>query len=295
MPVPRGIGVQFEGEVAGTAMREDTTAGLAVSDAGMETPRLSITDVGRDFHTRNGVTHALSGIDLTIQRGEFVALIGPSGCGKTTLLRVIGGLLSPTTGAIEVDGKALWRDERVDSSSVTKLGFVFQEANLFPWFNVIDNIALPLKLRGSGKKARRARAEELAELVGLTGFERSYPRELSGGMRQRAAIARALSTEPELLLMDEPFGALDALTRERMNLELQRIVLETSSTVVFVTHDIPEAVFLADRVVQMTPRPGRINKILPVSFAKPRDINLQTTTEFNEVVRALRVELDEEE
>ncbi|NDL56475.1 ABC transporter ATP-binding protein [Phytoactinopolyspora mesophila] len=276
-------------------MREDTTAGLAVRDAGAETPRLSITDVGRDFHTRNGVTHAVSGINLTIQRGEFVALIGRSGCGKTTLLRAIGGLLSPTTGTIEVDGKALWSDQRVDSSAVTKLGFVFQEANLFPWFNVIDNIALPLKLRGAGKAARRARAEELAELVGLTGFERSYPRELSGGMRQRAAIARALSTEPELLLMDEPFGALDALTRERMNLELQRIVLETASTVVFVTHDIPEAVFLADRVVQMTPRPGRINKILPVGFDKPRDVNLQTTTEFNEVVRALRVELDEDE
>jgi NitT/TauT family transport system ATP-binding protein len=272
------------------------TPTIPTSDAGTETPRLLIKGVGRDFHTKAGVTHAVSGIDLTIQRGEFVALIGRSGCGKTTLLRMIGGLLPPTAGRIEVDGKSLWRDNNhVDSSAITKLGFVFQESNLFPWFSVLDNIALPLKLRGVGKTERRARATELAALVGLTGFERSYPRELSGGMRQRAAIARALSTEPELLLMDEPFGALDALTRERMNLELQRIVMETKSTVVFVTHDIPEAVFLADRVVHMTPRPGRIRQILPADFPKPRSVDLQTTPEFNDIVRALRHDLDEEE
>ncbi|MDF2555991.1 MAG: ssuB [Microbacterium sp.] len=178
---------------------------------------------------------------------------------------------------------------------MTRLGFVFQESNLFPWFSVLDNIALPLKLRGVGKAERRERAADLAALVGLSGFEKSYPRELSGGMRQRAAIARSLSTQPDLLLMDEPFGALDALTRERMNLELQRIVLETNSTVVFVTHDIPEAVFLADRVVHMTPRPGRIRQILPVPDAKPRDILMQTTPGFNDIVRTLRRDLDEEE
>ena len=278
-----------------TEMRSTTAPEVTVSDTGTEVPRLRVSGIGRDFHTRSGVTHAVSGIDLTIRRGEFVALIGRSGCGKTTMLRMLGGLLPPTTGTIEVDGKSLWVDGRVDSSAITKLGFVFQESSLFPWFSVIDNVALPLKLRGLGKGARRKRAAELAELVGLTGFERSYPRELSGGMQQRAAIARALSTEPELLLMDEPFGALDALTRERMNLELQRIVLETSSTVVFVTHDIPEAVFLADRVVQMTPRPGRVNKILSVSVEKPRDVDLQTTPEFNEIVRSLRHELDQED
>jgi NitT/TauT family transport system ATP-binding protein len=263
--------------------------------ASTEIPRLQIQGVGRDFHTRTGVTHAVSGIDLTIERGEFVALIGRSGCGKTTLLRMIGGLLAPTTGTIQVDGKNLWRGTQVDSAAITKLGFVFQESNLFPWFSVLDNIALPMKLRGVGKKQRRARAAELAALVGLTGFEKSYPRELSGGMRQRAAIARALSTEPELLLMDEPFGALDALTRERMNLELQRIVLDTTSTVVFVTHDIPEAVFLADRVVHMTPRPGRIKQILPAEFPKPRAVDVQTTPEFNDIVRKLRHDIDEEE
>jgi NitT/TauT family transport system ATP-binding protein len=258
-------------------------------------PRLRMQGIGRDFVTRSGVTHAVAGVDLNIQRGEFVALIGRSGCGKTTLLRMIGGLLAPSAGTIEVDGNNLWRGSQVDESAITKLGFVFQESNLFPWLSVLDNIALPMKLRGASKTDRRARAAELAALVGLTGFEKSYPRELSGGMRQRAAIARALSTEPELLLMDEPFGALDALTRERMNLELQRIVLETTSTVVFVTHDIPEAVFLADRVVHMTPRPGRVRQVLPVDFPKPRSVDITTTPEFNEIVRKLRHDIDEED
>ncbi|GGA60972.1 ABC transporter ATP-binding protein [Pseudoclavibacter endophyticus] len=277
--------------MAATSVEQSAGKDAAEGDV----PRLLIRDVGRDFRTRNGVTHAVSGVDLSIQKGEFVAVIGRSGCGKTTLLRMVGGLLPPTSGEIEVDGKRLWNGTQVDSSAITKLGFVFQESNLFPWFSVLDNIALPMKLRGVGKRQRRARATELAELVGLTGFEKSYPRELSGGMRQRAAIARALSTEPELLLMDEPFGALDALTRERMNLELQRIVLETTSTVVFVTHDIPEAVFLADRVVHMTPRPGRIHQIVPAEFPKPRSVDVQTTLEFNEIVRNLRSDIDKDD
>ena len=276
-------------------MSNETLTSPPDAAASGETPRLRIEGIGRDFRTRSGVTHAVSGVDLSIERGEFVAVIGRSGCGKTTLLRMIGGLLAPSAGTIEVDGNNLWKGETVESSAVTKLGFVFQESNLFPWFSVLDNIALPMKLRGVGKAERRARAAEFAALVGLGGFEKSYPRELSGGMRQRAAIARALSTEPELLLMDEPFGALDALTRERMNLELQRIVLETKSTVVFVTHDIPEAVFLADRVVHMTPRPGRIRQILPVPFDKPRGVLLQTETPFNDIVRQLRSDIDEED
>lgn len=271
------------------------TLPASTTDTAAALPRLKIQGVGRDFVTRSGVTHAVAGVDLTIERGEFVALIGRSGCGKTTLLRMIGGLLAPSAGTIEVDGNQLWRGTQVDESAITKLGFVFQESNLFPWLSVLDNIALPMKLRGASKADRRARATELSALVGLTGFEKSYPRELSGGMRQRAAIARALSTEPELLLMDEPFGALDALTRERMNLELQRIVLQTKSTVVFVTHDIPEAVFLADRVVHMTPRPGRVRQILPVAFSKPRSVDVTTTPEFNEIVRKLRHDIDEED
>ncbi|WP_159501888.1 ABC transporter ATP-binding protein [Microbacterium sp. 18062] len=255
---------------------------------------LTLRDVCRDFTTKSGVTHAVSHVDLTIQDGEFVALIGRSGCGKTTILRMIAGLLTPTSGRIEIDGRSLWQGGRVDSSVIRKLGVVFQEANLFPWYSVLENIALPLRLCGMSTKQCHARAAELAGLVGLKGFERSYPRELSGGMRQRASIARALSCDPELLLMDEPFGALDALTREHMNIELQRIALETKATVVFVTHDIPEAVFLADRVVHLTPRPGRIKQIMAIDMPKPRGIDVQTAPEFGEIIRRLRIDLNQE-
>ncbi|MCP9972069.1 ABC transporter ATP-binding protein [Actinomadura madurae] len=257
--------------------------------------KLELIGIGKEFRSRRTTTQALSGIDLTISDGEFVSVIGRSGCGKTTLLRMLAGLLGPSTGEILVEGSPLWHGSRVDSSVVSQLGVVFQEANLFPWYSVADNISLPLRLRGAGKRERRDRAHELAELVGLAGFESSYPRELSGGMRQRAAIARALSTGPKLLLMDEPFGALDALTRERMNLELQRIALATDATVVFVTHDITEAVFLGDRVVHLTPRPGRIRQITPVGFERPRGIDVQTEPEFGAIVRGLRHALDEEE
>jgi NitT/TauT family transport system ATP-binding protein len=259
------------------------------------TTKLELHKVGKEFRTKRKSTHALSGIDLAINDGEFVSLIGRSGCGKTTLLRMLAGLLSPSSGDILVEGKSLWSGSKVDSSVVSQLGVVFQEANLFPWYSVADNISLPLQLRGVGKEERRARAHELAELVGLKGFENSYPRELSGGMRQRVAIARALSIRPKLLLMDEPFGALDALTRERMNLELQRIALATKATVVFVTHDITEAVFLGDRVVHLTPRPGRIRQIKSIGFERPRGIDVQTEPEFGAIVRDLRHALDEEE
>ena len=252
---------------------------------------VELTGVSKRF----GDTTVLHPASLTIAAGEFLVLVGPSGCGKSTLLRMIAGLLAPTAGTIEIDGQPLWHGDRIDQNVLTRLGVVFQEANLFPWFTVEDNIALPLKLRKVPKAERLEKARSLAELVGLAGFEKSYPRELSGGMRQRAAIARALSTDPELLLMDEPFGALDALTRERMNIELQRIALETSATVVFVTHDIPEAVFLADRVVHLTPRPGRIRQIKDVPITKPRSIEVQTEAEFAGIVRGLRHDLDEEE
>ena len=250
--------------------------------------KLELVGVGKEFHTSRAHTHALADIDLTISDGEFVSVIGRSGCGKTTLLRMLAGLLSPSAGKILIEGRSLWHGARVDSSVVSQLGVVFQEANLFPWYSVADNIALPLRLRGDGKQQRRDRVHELAELVGLKGFEKAYPRELSGGMKQRVAIARALSIGPKLLLMDEPFGALDALTRERMNLELQRIALATNATVVFVTHDITEAVFLGDRVVQLTPRPGRISQIRSVHFGRPRAIDVQTEPEFGTIVRDLR-------
>ncbi|PXY19748.1 ABC transporter [Prauserella muralis] len=257
--------------------------------------KLELIGVGKEFRTKRATTQALHDINLTISDGEFVSIIGRSGCGKTTLLRALAGLLSPTEGRILVEGRSLWKDSKVDASVVSQLGVVFQDANLFPWYSVADNIALPLRLRGDDKDQRRERAHELAELVGLKGFEKSYPRELSGGMRQRVAIARALSTRPKLLLMDEPFGALDALTRERMNLELQRIALATGATVVFVTHDITEAVFLGDRVVQLTPRPGRISEIRTVGFDRPRHIDVQTGPEFGTIVRQLRHALDGQE
>jgi NitT/TauT family transport system ATP-binding protein len=271
-----------------TAVRESMTGERV-------TTKLELKGVGKEFRTKRAHTQALVDVNLAIREGEFVSVIGRSGCGKTTLLRMLAGLVSPSAGEILIEGRSLWRGSTVDSSVVSELGVVFQEANLFPWYSVADNIALPLKLRGVGKAERRARVGELAELVGLTGFEKAYPRELSGGMRQRVAIARALSIGPKLLLMDEPFGALDALTRERMNLEVQRIALATGATVVFVTHDITEAVFLGDRVVHLTPRPGRIQQVLPVDMARPRDIDVQTEPEFGALVRELRHALHEEE
>lgn len=256
--------------------------------------KISIDGVSKIFQTKKQRTEALKDINLEIVEGETVSLIGRSGCGKSTLLRVMAGLLPPTSGNVLINGSPLWRGTQVDKSVIEQLGVVFQEANLFPWFDVTDNIALPLKLRGVSKAERRKRAHELADLVGLGGFVNAYPRELSGGMRQRVAIARALSRDPELLLMDEPFGALDAMTREKMNLELQRISLATNVTVVFVTHDISEAVFLGDRVVQLTPRPGRIEGITDIDFARPRSVDVQTTPAFGEQMRHLRHALEGE-
>jgi NitT/TauT family transport system ATP-binding protein len=255
--------------------------------------KLELRGVNKEFRTKRAHTHALSDVDLAIGDGEFVSVIGRSGCGKTTLLRMLAGLTSPSAGEILVDGRALWHGSTVDSSVLAQLGVVFQDANLFPWYSVADNIALPMTMRGDGKRQRSERVRELAELVGLTGFENAYPRELSGGMRQRVAIARALSVGPKLLLMDEPFGALDALTRERMNVEVQSIAQATGATVVFVTHDITEAVFLGDRVVLLTPRPGRIQQVMAVDIARPRDIDVQTEPEFGAIVRELRHALHE--
>ncbi|MGH3663057.1 MAG: ABC transporter ATP-binding protein [Micromonosporaceae bacterium] len=255
---------------------------------------LELAGVHKVFHTKHGATEALRDINLSVNRGEFISLIGRSGCGKTTLLRILAGLIEPTKGAVEVDGRSLWRGSARDSEVIAKFGMVFQDPNLFPWYSIRDNIALPLALRHKSKKERLARAAELCELVGLKGFERALPRELSGGMRQRAAIARALSYRPSVLLMDEPFGALDALTREKMNLELQNISMATKATIVFVTHSINEAVFLADRVVLLTPRPGKLRSIVPVPLERPRRMETETEPEFQEIVRDLRRLLDED-
>ncbi|CAL4858947.1 ABC transporter ATP-binding protein [Microbacterium sp. MM2322] len=242
------------------------------------------TGVGRTFGGRRtpGV-QALSDVDLDIAAGEFVSLIGPSGCGKSTLMRLVADLDQPTTGTLEVFGKSP-KQARLDQD----YGIAFQQSGLLPWRTVLENIVLPLELHGVAARERRARAAELAEMVGLTDFGARYPDELSGGMQQRVAIARSLATRPRLLLMDEPFGALDEMTRERMQTELTRIAGETGAAVVFVTHSIPEAVYLSDRVVVMSPRPGRITEIVDVPFGVERPDLLRESPEFFQKVTEVR-------
>jgi NitT/TauT family transport system ATP-binding protein len=229
---------------------------------------------------------ALTGIDLQVDRGEFVSLIGPSGCGKSTMLRLIANLTEPTSGTVSVNDKSP-RQARLDQD----YGMAFQQSGLFEWRTVVKNIELPLELRGWDRKKRRARALELLQLVKLADFADHHPWELSGGMQQRVAIARALAFHPALLLMDEPFGALDEMTREHMQAELNRISAETGTTVVFVTHSIPEAVFLSDRVVVMSARPGKVAAIVEVELGD-RTEDTRETSEFfkkiTEVREALR-------
>jgi NitT/TauT family transport system ATP-binding protein len=232
---------------------------------------------------RFGETTALQGIDLEIEPGEFVSLIGPSGCGKSTLLRIIGDLIEPTSGNVTVNGKTA-RQARVDRD----YGIVFQDAVLYDWRTVAKNIALPLELARWDRRRRAAKVKEMLELVELSGFESHYPWQLSGGMQQRVSIARALSFDPALLLMDEPFGALDEMTRERMNMELLRIWEASGSTVVFVTHSISEAVFLSTRVVVMSPRPGRISKVIPIDLPQPRTAATREDSRFFELVTQVR-------
>lgn len=258
----------------------------------MTQAEIELVGVEKRFQTPEGDVHALAETDLTIENGEFVVLLGPSGCGKTTMLRLIAGLLQPTNGALRIGGRDLWRGKTRDRQAIQDMGIVFQDANLFPWLTIEKNIMLPLNLRGASKRARQDKAQSLTDLVGLKGFEARWPRELSGGMRQRAAIARALSYDPDILLMDEPFGALDAMTRDTMNVELQRIWMTTKRTVVLVTHSIPEAVFLADRVVLLSPRPGKIDTIVDVPFSRARDLNIHASGEFQGMVSHLRDRLE---
>ena len=256
-------------------------------------PDIRLSGVEKRFVTQErGTLLALERTDITIRGGEFLALVGPSGCGKTTLLRMIGGLIEPSAGEIRIGERNLWNGERRDSEAVKELGVVFQDANLFPWFSVENNIALPLRLRGMAREERLARARKLCKLVEIEGFEKAWPRQLSGGMRQRAAIARALSYDPRILLMDEPFGALDAITRDQLNLELQRIWLAQRCTVVFVTHSIAEAVFLGDRVLLLSPRPGKVDTEVEVPFERPRKTGLQARPEFQSLVQRLRDRLE---
>ena len=242
---------------------------------------VSAQEVSKTFG-KGGIT-ALEDIDLEVGRGEFISLIGPSGCGKSTLLRVIGDLVEPSTGEILVNGKTAHR-ARLDRD----YGIVFQAAVLYDWRTVAKNIALPLELMGFDRATRAGRVRELMHLVELEGFEKHYPWQLSGGMQQRVSIARALSFSPALLLMDEPFGALDEMTRERLNIELLRIWSELGSTIIFVTHSISEAVFLSTRVVVMSARPGRITAVVPIDLPQRRSVDTREDPRFFELVTEVR-------
>jgi len=249
-------------------------------------PLVSVRNLEKVYATRDkGNVHALSDINLDVGRGELITIVGPSGCGKSTLLKVLAGLLDKTSGRVELAGKPV-------DGPTRDLGLVFQAPVLLPWRKVIDNVMVPAIVQKLDLGAARARAQELLRMVGLAGFEDRYPGELSGGMQQRVGICRALIHKPDFLLMDEPFGALDAMTREAMNLELLRIWKDQQATILLVTHSIPEAVFLAERVVVMTPRPGRIAEIIDVDLPRPRTMEMFNTPEFGRYVAAIRRHFD---
>jgi NitT/TauT family transport system ATP-binding protein len=241
-----------------------------------------IAGLDKTYATKDGQSiHALKEVNLDIANGEFISIVGPSGCGKTTLLKILAGILQRTTGDVTIEGKSL-------KGPSAQIGVVFQAPVLLPWRTVLQNVMVPVEVQKRDRKTYEQRARTLLAMVGLTGFEGKYPSELSGGMQQRVGICRALVHDPSFLLMDEPFGALDAMTRETMNEELQRIWAESRKTILLVTHSIPEAVYLADRVVVMTPRPGRIVDVIPVDLPRPRTLSMQNTPEFGRFVARIR-------
>ncbi|HMK78434.1 MAG TPA: ABC transporter ATP-binding protein [Xanthobacteraceae bacterium] len=262
-----------------------STVSVARPHAVAEMPRETLVHIAgleKIYATKDGATiHALQNVSLDITAGEFISVVGPSGCGKTTLLKILAGILSRSRGDITMRGAAL-------SGPSRELGVVFQAPVLLPWRTVLANVMVPVEVQKRDRAAFEARARSLIALTGLAGFESKYPGELSGGMQQRVGICRALVHDPSFLLLDEPFGALDAMTREQMNEELQRIWTESRKTVLLVTHSIPEAVYLADRVVVMTPRPGRIVDVIPVDLPRPRTLAMHNTAEFGRFVARIR-------
>ncbi|MFX3679678.1 ABC transporter ATP-binding protein [Oceaniradius stylonematis] len=235
------------------------------------------------FETNDGPVHALSDISLDIEKGEFVSLIGPSGCGKTTLLRVIADLEHPTGGTITVNGLTP-HEARLKRA----YGYVFQAAALFPWRSIADNVGLPLEVMGLDRAERDRRVSENLELVDLAGFEKKFPWQLSGGMQQRASIARALAVQPDMLLMDEPFGALDEIVRDHLNVQLLKLWAATHKTIVFVTHSIPEAVYLSTKIVVMSPRPGRIHEVIDCDLGDERPLEVRETPQFLKIAHQVR-------
>jgi len=248
----------------------------------MGKPKLAVRNATKRYGSANGGLLALDRINLNVEQGEFISLVGPSGCGKTTLLWSIAGLHTLSEGAIELDGVAI-------KGPHPHIGMMFQEANLLPWRTIQKNIEFPFEIRG--QKADKAKIDALLNRVGIGGFGGRMPRELSGGMQQRASIVRALSCDPDVLLMDEPFGALDAFTRDEMNLLMEEIWLETNKTIILITHSIQEAVFLSNKVHVMSARPGRMAKTFDVPFKRPRSLNLMETREFFDLVNEIKSEI----
>ena len=244
---------------------------------------ISVENVDLTFETNDGPVHALREVSLEVKEGDFVSFIGPSGCGKTTLLRVIAALESPTTGNVSVN-KMLPDDAR----KAREYGYVFQAAGLYPWRTVSGNIKLPLEIMGYSSTEKEERTKKVIELVELKGFEKKFPWQLSGGMQQRASIARALAFDANILLMDEPFGALDEIVRDRLNGELLNLWARTKKTICFVTHSIPEAVFLSTKIVVMSPRPGRITDVIESSLPAKRDLNIRDSSEFIKIAQRVR-------
>jgi NitT/TauT family transport system ATP-binding protein len=264
------------------ALRPVNSAGRLAVPAPADTV-IDIRDLSLTFMTNDGQVEALSGIDLKVARGEFVSLIGPSGCGKTTLLRVIADLEQPSGGLIRVNGVS------PDEARRTRCyGYVFQSAALYPWRTIARNVALPLEVMGVPAAERAERVARNLGLVNLIGFERKFPWQLSGGMQQRASIARALSFDPALLLMDEPFGALDEIVRDHLNEQLLQLWAKTGKTVIFVTHSIPEAVFLSTRIVVMSPRPGRVHDVIDCDLPRARTLDIRETPEFLAIAARVR-------
>jgi NitT/TauT family transport system ATP-binding protein len=244
---------------------------------------VSAKDLGLTFQTADGPVTALTGVNLSVEKGDFVSFIGPSGCGKTTFLRVIADLEKPTSGAITVNGMTPEEARRQRA-----YGYVFQAAALYPWRTIEKNIALPLEIMGYARDEQKARIERTLDLVNLSGFGKKYPWQLSGGMQQRASIARALAFDADLLLMDEPFGALDEIVRDHLNEQLLKLWAATRKTICFVTHSIPEAVYLSTKIVVMSPRPGRVTDIIESPLPRERPLGIRETPEFLEVAHRVR-------
>jgi NitT/TauT family transport system ATP-binding protein len=254
---------------------------LVAEAAPTRRPVIEMRGVSKTYRTRDGDVPSLQPIDFTVGEGEFVVVVGPSGCGKTTLLKMLAGLLQPSSGDVVVEGKKITKPH-------SGVGIVFQTALLLPWRNVLSNVMMPVEVKGLPKEKYKQRALDLLKMTGLEGFERKYPWQLSGGMQQRVSICRALVHDPKIVLMDEPFGALDAMTREKMNVELQRIQRETGKTVLLITHSIPEAVFLADRVMVMSARPGNIAAVYDIPLPKPRTLDVMANPLFVEMTQKVR-------